>query len=133
MIEDKEYLDSFTEKNLFFLKSIPTLVQYWQQCKQDVFSMIRQRGKPTIIIMLSTSEVCWPHLLQILCKLHVETGITDPLKELNAIRRSQLLNKDPVTCVIYFNKLVDVIMRVVQHRKISPFGERRIVDYFERI
>jgi hypothetical protein len=28
MIEDKEYLESCTEKNLFFLKSIPNSVQY---------------------------------------------------------------------------------------------------------
>jgi hypothetical protein len=55
------------------------------------------------------------------------------LKELNAIRQSQLINEDPVTCVVCFNKLGDVIMRVLQHRKISPFGEHRIVDYFTRI
>jgi hypothetical protein len=77
----------------------------------------------------STSEVHWSHLLQILCKLQGETGITIPLKELNAIRRILLVNEDPVNCVIYFNKLVDVIMRVLQPRKISPFGEHCIVDY----
>jgi hypothetical protein len=47
--------------------------------------------------------------------------------------QSQLVNEDPVTCVIDFNKLVDINMRVLQHRKISPFGEHRIVDYFKRI
>jgi hypothetical protein len=61
---------------------------------------------------LSASEVCWSHPLQILCKLQGETDVTEPLKELNAIRQSQLVNEDPVTCVIYFNKLVDVL----QHR-----------------
>jgi hypothetical protein len=55
------------------------------------------------------------------------------MKEMNAIRWSQLVNGDPVTCVMYFNKLVDVIMRVLQLRKISPFGEHRIGDYFKRI
>jgi hypothetical protein len=84
--------------------------------------MITQLGKPTMFLMLSTSEVCWSHLLQFLCKLQGETNITDPLKELNVIRRSQLVNEDPVTCVIYFNKLVDVIKRVLQHRKINPVG-----------
>jgi hypothetical protein len=86
--------------------------------------MIRQLGKPTMFLMLSASEVHCSHLLQILCKLQIETGVTNPLKKLNAIRRSQLINEDPVTCVIYFNKLVDVIMRVLQHRKISPLGEQ---------
>jgi hypothetical protein len=86
-----------------------------------------------MFLTLSASEVRWSHLLEFLCKLPCETDITDPLKEFNAIRWSQLVNEDPVTCVIYFNKLGDVIMRVLQHRKISPFGEHRIVDYFKRI
>jgi hypothetical protein len=47
MTKDKEYLESCIE-NLSFLKSIPNLVQYWQKCKQDVFAMIRQLGKPTM-------------------------------------------------------------------------------------
>jgi hypothetical protein len=106
-------------------------VQYWQQRKQDVFIMIRQLGKPTMFLTLSASEVHWPHLLQILHMLQGETGITVPLQELNAFRQSQHINEEPVTCVIYFNKLVDVSMRVLQHRKISPFGAHRIVDYPE--
>jgi hypothetical protein len=120
MIKDKEYLESCIEKNLSFLKSIPNSMQYWQQCKGDVFAMIRQLGKSTMCLTLSASEVRRSHLLQILCKLQCKTGVTDSLKELNAIRWSQLVNEDPVTCVIYFNKMVDVIMRVLQHRKISP-------------
>jgi hypothetical protein len=106
MIEDKEYLESCIEKNLYFLKSIPYSVQYWQQCKQDMFAMIRQLGKPTIFLTLSASEVHSSHLLQILCKLQGETGVTDPLKELNAIRQSQLVNEDPVNYMIYLNKLL---------------------------
>jgi hypothetical protein len=129
MTEDKEYLESCIEKNLSFLKSIPNSVQYWQQRKEDVFAMIRQLGKFTMFLTMSASEVCWSHLIQILCKLQGETGVRYPLKELNAIRGSQLVDEDPVTCVIYFNKLADVIMRVLQHRKISPFEEHRIVDY----
>jgi hypothetical protein len=133
MIEDKGYLESCIEKNFSFLKSIPNLVQYWQQCKQDVFAMIRLLGKHTMFLTLRASEVCWSLLLQILSNLQGEAGVKDPLKELNAIRRNQLVNKDPVTCMIYYNKLVDVIMRVLQQRKISPFGEHRIVDYFKRM
>jgi hypothetical protein len=47
LLEDKAYLESFIEKKLSFLKSIPNSVQYWQQRKQDVFAMIGQLGKPT--------------------------------------------------------------------------------------
>jgi hypothetical protein len=66
-------------------------------------------------------------------KLQGETGVTDPLEELNSIRWSQLINEDPVTYMMYFNKPVVVIMRVLQHRKISPFGEHRLVYYLKRI
>jgi hypothetical protein len=97
-----------------------------------VLSQIHVQLAAVLAATLSTSEVHWSHLLQILCKLQGESGVTNPLKELNAIRQSQLINEDPVTCVIYFNKLVDVIMRVLQLRKISPCGEHRIVDYFKR-
>jgi hypothetical protein len=83
-------------------------MHYWQQRKQDVFAMIRQLGKSTMFLTLSASQVRWSHLLQILCKLQGETRDTDPVKELNAIRYSQLVNENSVTCVIYFNKLVDV-------------------------
>jgi hypothetical protein len=89
--------------------------------------MIRQLGKPAIFLTLSASEIRWSHLLQILCKLQGETSVTDPLKELNAIRWSQLVNEVPVTCVVCINS-VYIIMRVPQHRKISPFGDNRIVD-----
>jgi hypothetical protein len=66
-----------------------------------------------MFLTLSASEVRWSHLLQILCKLQGETGVTDPLEELNIVRVSQLVNKDPVTRVIFFNNLVDIIMRVL--------------------
>jgi hypothetical protein len=68
------------------------------------------------------------YLLHILCNLQSETGVTDRLKALNVIRRSVLVNAGPDTCVIYFSKLVDVIMRVLQHREIILFGVHRIVD-----
>jgi hypothetical protein len=72
MIEDKEYLECCIQKNLSFLKPIPNSLRYWQQRKQDVFSMIRQLGKLTMFLTLSASEVRWSHLLQILCKLQGE-------------------------------------------------------------
>jgi hypothetical protein len=75
-------------ENLSFLNSIPNTVQYWQHCKQDVFAMIRQLGKSAMFLTLSASEVRWSHLLQVLCMLQGDTGITDPSNEFNAIRRS---------------------------------------------
>jgi hypothetical protein len=68
-----------------------------------------------MLLTLSSSEVRWSHPLQILCKLQGEVGVTDHLKALNAIRRSRVVNEDPVTYVVCLNKLVDVNMEVLHH------------------
>jgi hypothetical protein len=134
MIEDKQFLEQCIERNLSFLKSIPNSVQYWAQRKKDVFAMIRQLGKPTMFLTLSSSEVKWPDLLKILHKLKYERDLDgDPFEQLNSYQRCTLVNEDPVTCVIYFNKLVDVIMNILSLQARSPFGKYRVIDYFKRI
>jgi hypothetical protein len=53
MIEDKQMMDRFIQKDAAFLKSIPNYVTYWCQRKNDLFAMIRQLGKPTVFMTLS--------------------------------------------------------------------------------
>lgn len=136
MLSDKEFLEKCIDRNLSFLKSIPNSVQYWQQRKRDLFAMIRQLGKPTMFLTLSASETKWPHLLQTLQKLsnrHGGNDLHDVMQQLSALQRATLVNEDPVTCCVYFNKLVDVIMQLLQSARYSPFGKYRVVDYFKRI
>lgn len=136
MLNDKEFLEKCVERNLSFLKSIPNSVQYWQQRKRDLFAMIRQLGKPTMFLTLSASETRWEHLLRILYKLSSKnngTELTDIMEQLSALERATLVNEDPVTCCVYFNKLVDVIMQLLSSSKFSPFGTFHVVDYFKRI
>ncbi|CAG4939053.1 unnamed protein product [Colias eurytheme] len=83
-------------------------VQYWQSGKKDLFAMIRQLGKPTVFLMMSG----W--------KLHYKV-------------KEELINEDAVTCAIYFNKLVNVMMKILQHKTISPFGKHYVQHYFKRI
>jgi hypothetical protein len=48
--------------------------------------------------------------------------------------RSTLVNKDAVTCCLYFKKLVDCIMNLLKAKKsYNPFGKYRVIDYFLRI
>ncbi|XP_071576363.1 uncharacterized protein [Temnothorax nylanderi] len=137
MIEDKTFIDECVEKNLAFLKSIPNSMQYWNTRKKDLFAMIRQIGKPTMFLTISANEIRWPHLLKILYKLSREGNgveLNDPMNELRALQRASLVNEDPVTCCIYFNKIVNVIMRIISSQKLyNPFGKYRVVDYFKRI
>jgi len=53
--------------------------------------------------------------------------------ELSFIEKSPLINNDAVTCAIYFNKLVNVIMTILQSKKLNPFGKYRVINYFKRI
>jgi hypothetical protein len=46
---------------------------------------------------------------------------------------STLINEDAVTCAIYFNKLIGVIMSIPQSKKSSPFGKYRVKHFLKRI
>lgn len=50
------------------------------------------------------------------------------------LTKTTLINEDPVTCSLYFNKLVNVIISILQSPKYSPFGKDHILlHYFKKI
>jgi hypothetical protein len=56
MTESREFLDQCVERNMSFLKSIPSSVRYWANRKKDLFAMMRQLGKPTMFLTMSANE-----------------------------------------------------------------------------
>ena len=135
-ITNKNFVDGLIEKNLAFMKSIPNSALYWQQRKRDLFAMVRQLGKPTIFLTMSTSEMTDPRLQKVLYKLSDESNkidLTDPMEQLTVAQRATLASEDPVTCCLFFNKLVDVILNILCSRSKSPFGKHYVKDYFKRI
>lgn len=116
-IRDRELMDSMVEQNFSFLKSIPNSVHYWSARKKDVFAMIRQLGKPTIFLTMSASEYEWNDLLLLLYRLENGgrqwTGVGKSETSMSADLRTTLVNEDPVTCCLYFNKLVDTILYIL--------------------
>lgn len=135
MLNDKEFIRDCMEKNLSFLKSIPNSMQYWQDRKRDLFAMMRQLGKPTVFLTLSANEIRWPGLLSVLHRLSDSYKDVQNVEALSRSMRCHLVNEDPVTCCIVFNKLVDILMSMLCSKtKANPFGDRyRVVDYFKRI
>ncbi|CAG9563093.1 unnamed protein product [Danaus chrysippus] len=128
------HLNGCVESGLTLLKSIPNSVQYWQSRKKDLFAMIRQLGKPTVFLTLCANEMSWKALLKILHKLKHGKDITDvEVDQLHYKVKSTLINEDAVTCVIYFNKLVNVILAILQNKTVSPFGKHYVEHYFKRI
>lgn len=97
--------------------------------------MIRQLGPPTAFMTLSANETGWENLLKLLYKLKNKgTEISDEfLAEMSYVHKAQLVNEDAVTCAIYFNKMVNCLLKILQSKKRSPFGKYRVKHYFKRI
>ena len=97
--------------------------------------MLRQLGRPTVFLTMSANEIGWTNLLKLLYKLKNQ-GVQlteEQVWALSYIEKCSLINEDPVTCAIYFNKLVNVVISILQPRTVSPFGKYRVVHYFKRI
>lgn len=134
-IESSEYLHGCMERNLAFLKCIPNSAWYWSSRKRDLFAMLRQLGKPSVFLTVSANEVGWSNLLRTLYKFKNQGKIlTDAeIADLHYVEKHNLVNEDSVTCVLYFNKLVNILLRVLQSKQYSPFGKYRVIHYFKRI
>ncbi|CAF4955944.1 unnamed protein product [Pieris macdunnoughi] len=133
MLEDTEFLKKYVIQNLPFMKTVPNSVQYWDSRKRDLFAMIRQLGKPTICVRIRLNEIRWMKLLTILLKLSNKyPGKT--VRDLNTSQRCTLVSDDPVTCCIYFYKLVGSLMKMLKSKQsYNPFGKYSVKDYFLRI
>nr|KAF7431628.1 hypothetical protein H0235_004552 [Vespula pensylvanica] len=134
-IESGKYIDHCLENNHAFLRCIPNSNWYWAERKSDLFAMIRQLGKPTMFLTLKANEIGWVQLLQILYKLKNNGNeiSEEMVSQLSYIQKSTLINEDAVTCAIYFNKLVNVLISLLQSKKCNPFGKYRVIHYFKRI
>lgn len=134
-IQSENYINNCIETNLAFLRSIPNSAWYWSDRKRDLFAMIRQLGAPTAFMTLSANESGWEDLLKLLYKLKNKGAdvSNEFISEMNYIQKATLINEDAVTCAIYFNKLVNCLLKILQSKKKSPFGKYRVVNYFKRI
>ena len=114
------------------LKNLRGSQPYFEKCKKDLFAMIRQLGKPTWFCSFSAAETRWTHLLKILGRLVDKEDYTD--SEVNAMtweKKSELIQKDPVTCARNFDYMVKRLISDVMKGDVKPIGE--IVDYFYRV
>ncbi|KAG5864679.1 hypothetical protein JTB14_001610 [Gonioctena quinquepunctata] len=107
---------------------------YWAERKRDIFAMMRQLGKPTIFFIISANEIGWPKLLRLLHNIKHNAEISDEeAQDLHFIQKSTLINEDAVTCAMYFNKLVNILLKILQSKRYTPFQKYRILHYFKGI
>ena len=105
---------------------------YFEKCKKDVFAMIRQLGNPTWFCSFSAAETRWVHLLKTLGRLVEKKDYTDDeIKNMTWLQKSNLIQKDPVTCARNFEHMVQLFIKDVLKSNLMPIGE--IVDFFYRV
>jgi len=105
---------------------------YFEKCKKDLFAMIRQLGKPTWFCSFSAAETRWVHLLKILGRLVDKKDYTDDeISTMTWQKKSELIQKDPVTCARNFEHMVQLFIHDFMKSALQPIGE--IQDFFYRV
>ncbi len=105
---------------------------YFERCKKDLFAMIRQLGKPTWFCSFSAAETQWIHLIKILGRLIDNKDYNDEeVKQMTWQKKSELIQKDPVTCARNFEHMVQLFIHNFIKSSSHPIGE--VVDFFYRV
>ena len=105
---------------------------YFERCKKDLFAMIRQLGNPTWFCSFSAAETRWTHLIKILGRLNESKSYTDDeVRQMSWQKKSELIQKDPVTCARNFDHMVQLFIHDFIKSSCHPIGE--VVDFFYRV
>ena len=85
------------------LRQIPGTPPYWQRFMYEVVAMVKQLGIPTWFMTLSSADLRWPELFQIISRIQGK-DITD--EEVDALcyadEKCEMLNLNPVIVEKHF-------------------------------
>ena len=91
--------------------------------------MIRQLGNATWFCSFSAAETRWIHLIKILDRLVDHKNYTaNEIKAMTWQKKSDLIQKDPVTCARNFEHMVQLFINTFIKDLNNPIGE--VVDFF---
>ena len=94
--------------------------------------MIRQLGNPTWFCSFSAAETRWIHLIKILGRLLDNKDYTDDeVTQMTWQKKSELIQKDPVTCARNFEHMVQLFVHDFIKSSCQPIGE--VIDFFYRV
>ncbi|KAL9951086.1 hypothetical protein ACROYT_G043682, partial [Oculina patagonica] len=133
-LKSEDYLNKLVHLDEGFrvLRNVRSSPPYIERCKKDLFAMIRQLGNPTWFCSFSAAETRWTHLLKTLGRIVENKEYTDDeIKHMTWEQKSDLIQRDPVTCARNFQHMVQLFIRDVLKSSAMPIGE--IADYFYRI
>ncbi|CAB4007911.1 Hypothetical predicted protein [Paramuricea clavata] len=102
-------------------------VHYSTICKWDC-----ELGNPTWFCSISAAETRWIHLIKILGRLIDHKDYTDDeIKGMTWQKKSELIQKDPVTCARNFEHMVQLFIHNFIKSSNHPIGE--VIDFFYRV
>ena len=133
-LKSDDYVNKLIHRDEGFrvLRNLRGSPPYFEKCKKDLFAMIRQLGNPTWFCSFSAAETRWSHLLKTLGRLVERKDYSDyEIDNMTWQQKSDLIQKDPVTCARNFEHMVQLFIRDVLKSDEMPIGE--IVDFFYRV
>ena len=120
------------DEGFIVLRNLRGSPPYFEKCKKDLFAMIRQLGKPTWFCSFSAAETRWYHLIKILgCLIDNKEYTDEHIKNMSWKQKSELIQKDPVTCARNFEHMVQLFIHTFLKSSSHPIGE--ILDFFYRV
>ena len=131
---DSSYVDKLVnlDEGYYIFRQLRNSPAYLETRKKDIFAMIKQLSLPTWFMSLSAADTRWTDLLKMLAKLN--DGIDYSEKELENLswqEKTKLVQKDPVTCLRYFDHRVQEFLNTVLKSSCEPIG--KLLDYFYRV
>ncbi|XP_061173536.1 uncharacterized protein LOC133182702 [Saccostrea echinata] len=131
---NQEVLDKITrlDEGYYIFRTLRNSPPYLEAKKKELFAMIRQLGLPTWFSSLSAADTRWPELLKTLAQLNLKKSLTDEeIDKMTWAEKTDLVQKDPVTCVRFFDHRVHVFINTVLKSEHHPVGE--LIDFFYRV
>ncbi len=112
------------DNSYMFMKNIRGTVAYWKNNLQDLLSMIKVLGPPSLFMSLSSNDHHWPELAMSLTGCTYEEAIK--MKNLNTKVR-----EDPFMSALHFERRFEALMKYIIKGKDAPLGKIR--DHFARV
>ncbi|CAF1458321.1 unnamed protein product [Rotaria sp. Silwood1] len=120
--------DAFT-----FLRCDRSSPAFWELKKKELMAMNRQLGCATIFLTLSAAETKWSELIVILANVLENKVITlEEADNMSYEKKCDLIRKDPVTCVRYFEHRVKCLWEILSAPS-GPFQGYELEDKYVRI
>ena len=133
-LKSDDYVNKLIHQDEGFrvLRNLRGSPPYFEKCKKHLFAMIRQLGNPAWFCSFSAAETRWSHLLKTLGRLVEKNDYTNcEIENMTWQQKSDLIQKDPVTCARNFELMVQLFIKDVLKSDEMPIGE--IVNFFYRV